>query len=213
MVLVTANWRRRGIATRLVDACLDAATQARPHHLAGRDAGGRRRLRPARLHADAAIAAAAAGEADGQPRRRGIVIGRRTSTRLIARDASAMGFDRSTLLSEFARASGSRIVSDRRRHGAGPRRPHRAAYRSAARRSRRSGAGAGRCHRALRERTLADRRRPLAGRVSATASSAPAGTSSGRFSACASAAPPSRPRNCRSPSPARNLDRNSVHAS
>ena len=27
MVLVTANWRRRGIATRLVDACLDAATQ------------------------------------------------------------------------------------------------------------------------------------------------------------------------------------------
>ena len=25
MVLVTANWRRRGVATRLVDACLDAA--------------------------------------------------------------------------------------------------------------------------------------------------------------------------------------------
>src|SRR6478735_12547727 len=27
MVLVTANWRRRGIATKLVDACLDAATK------------------------------------------------------------------------------------------------------------------------------------------------------------------------------------------
>src|SRR5438132_10235038 len=27
MVLVTANWRRRGIATRLVDACLNTATQ------------------------------------------------------------------------------------------------------------------------------------------------------------------------------------------
>ena len=27
MVLVTADWRRRGIATRLVDACLDAATR------------------------------------------------------------------------------------------------------------------------------------------------------------------------------------------
>src|ERR1700749_328634 len=25
MVLVTANWRRRGVATRLVDACVDAA--------------------------------------------------------------------------------------------------------------------------------------------------------------------------------------------
>ena len=27
MVLVTADWRRRGIATKLVDACLDAATR------------------------------------------------------------------------------------------------------------------------------------------------------------------------------------------
>ena len=27
MVLVTANWRRRGVATRLVDACLNAATK------------------------------------------------------------------------------------------------------------------------------------------------------------------------------------------
>ena len=27
MVLVTANWRRRGIATKLVDACLDAAAK------------------------------------------------------------------------------------------------------------------------------------------------------------------------------------------
>src|ERR1700737_4348046 len=27
MVLVTASWRRRGLATRLVDACLDAATK------------------------------------------------------------------------------------------------------------------------------------------------------------------------------------------
>src|SRR5260370_20694243 len=27
MVLVTANWRRRGLATRLVDACLDTATR------------------------------------------------------------------------------------------------------------------------------------------------------------------------------------------
>src|ERR1700743_1195898 len=27
MVLVTAEWRRRGIATKLVDACLDAATK------------------------------------------------------------------------------------------------------------------------------------------------------------------------------------------
>src|SRR5258707_8822640 len=29
MVLVTENWRRRGLATRLLDACLDAARQQR----------------------------------------------------------------------------------------------------------------------------------------------------------------------------------------
>ena len=27
MVLVTASWRRRGLATKLIDACLDAATK------------------------------------------------------------------------------------------------------------------------------------------------------------------------------------------
>ena len=27
MVLVTANWRRRGLATKLLDACLDAAAK------------------------------------------------------------------------------------------------------------------------------------------------------------------------------------------
>ena len=63
MVLVTADFRRRGIATKLVDACLDVAATARPDDLAGRDTGRRHRLRAARLHADAAIATAAANEA------------------------------------------------------------------------------------------------------------------------------------------------------
>ena len=111
MVLVTANWRRRGLATRLVDACLDAAAQARPDHLARRDAGRRHGLWPARLHADAAIAAAAAGEA---ARRQG---GKRryrpaASTPSLARDRRAMGFDRSTLLAEFGGRPGSRLVSN-----------------------------------------------------------------------------------------------------
>ena len=100
MVLVTADFRRRGIATRLVDACLDCGDTARPDHLAGRDAGRRHRLRTARLHADAAIATAAADEAARTPRQRGRYRPA-TSTRLAARDGSAMGFDRSTLLSEF----------------------------------------------------------------------------------------------------------------
>ena len=45
-------------ARRCLPRCGDTA---RPHDLAGRDAGRRHRLRSARLHADAAIAAAAAG--------------------------------------------------------------------------------------------------------------------------------------------------------
>ena len=146
MVLVTARLappRHRDQARRCLPRCGDTA---RPHHLAGRDAGRRHRLRPARLHADAAIAAAAAGEAARTPKQRGRYRPA-TSTHLIARDAGAMGFDRSTLLSEFAARPGSRIVSDGRRHRPGPRRTHRAAYRPAARRSRRSGAGAGRRHR------------------------------------------------------------------
>ena len=64
MVLVTESWRRRGLATktgRYLSQCRD---QARPDLLARRHAGGRRRLRPARFHADAATAAAAAGEFD-----------------------------------------------------------------------------------------------------------------------------------------------------
>ena len=81
MVLVTADFRRRGIATKLVDACLDVAATARSHDLAGRDTCRRHRLRSARLHADAAIETAAASEAarhrgvsaavGGQPRRLG----------------------------------------------------------------------------------------------------------------------------------------------
>ena len=44
-VLVTAPWRRRGLATRLVDACLAAAARDRLT-LARRDAGRRRGYGP-----------------------------------------------------------------------------------------------------------------------------------------------------------------------
>ena len=166
MVLVTARLappRHRDQAGRCLPRCGDTA---RPHRLAGRDAGGRHRLRPARLHADAAIAAAAAGEAAWTPRQRGRY-----------RPANLDDLDRARCrrhgirpqhiavgVRRRVRAPASCLM--RRRHRAGPRRPHRAAYRPAARRSRRSGAGAGRRHRSLRDRPLADRCRSLSGRVS-----------------------------------------------
>ena len=59
MVLVTAGWRRRGVATKLVDACLDAAAKQGLTSLARCDTGGRHGLWPAGICADAAIAAVA----------------------------------------------------------------------------------------------------------------------------------------------------------
>ena len=104
MVLVTADFRRRGIATKLVDACLDVATRrglttwldATP---AGATVYGPlgftptlqlRRLRLEKPQGTKATRPLSAGELDA----------------LAARDAGAMGFDRSTLLSEFSAAPG-----------------------------------------------------------------------------------------------------------
>ncbi|UPJ47116.1 GNAT family N-acetyltransferase [Bradyrhizobium sp. 200] len=110
MVLVTADFRRRGIATKLVDACLDVAKRrglttwldATP---AGTSVYGPlgfiptlqlRRLRLTKPQEANATRQLSAGHLEV----------------LVVRDASAMGFDRSTLLSEFAARSGSRVASD-----------------------------------------------------------------------------------------------------
>ncbi|WFU15247.1 GNAT family N-acetyltransferase [Bradyrhizobium sp. CB3481] len=112
MVLVTADSRRRGIATKLVDACLDAAKRrglttwldATP---AGATVYGPlgfmptlqlRRLRLEQPQTDKATRPLSAGSLDA----------------LATRDSRAMGFDRSTLLSEFAARPRSRIVSGER---------------------------------------------------------------------------------------------------
>jgi GNAT superfamily N-acetyltransferase len=110
MVLVTPRWRRRGVATRLVDACLSAATlrgltpwlDATP---AGASVYGPLgftpvlQLRRLRLEKPMKIRTA-------QPLSIGGI------DALIARDTSTMGFDRSALLFEFGSRPGSRIVSD-----------------------------------------------------------------------------------------------------
>ena len=112
MVLVTADFRRRGIATKLVDACLDVAKQrglttwldATP---AGATVYGPlgfiptlqlRRLRLTNPQGAGATRSLSDGNFDD----------------LAARDASAIGFDRRTLLTEFSARPSSRIVSDDR---------------------------------------------------------------------------------------------------
>jgi GNAT superfamily N-acetyltransferase len=110
MVLVTPSWRRRGIATKLVDACLAAATRrglttwldATPAGAAVYGPLGftpTLQLRRLRLEKPMDTTATRPLSASGP-------------VALIARDSVAMGFDRSSLLSEFGRRSGSRVVSD-----------------------------------------------------------------------------------------------------
>src|SRR5436305_600171 len=107
MVLVTQAWRRRGLATKLVDACLARATrQGLTPWLDATPAGATvygplgfepvlelQRLR----HTGAAPV--------NGPASNGSI------DELISRDRAAMGFERSALLREFAGRSGSRVVS------------------------------------------------------------------------------------------------------
>ena len=112
MVLVTADFRRRGIATKLVDACLGAAAkQGLTTWLDATPVGATvygplgfeptLQLRRLRLTTPQA------------PGGRGSLSNGNLNT-LTARDAGAMGFDRRPLLSEFFARPGSRIVSDDR---------------------------------------------------------------------------------------------------
>jgi GNAT superfamily N-acetyltransferase len=112
MVLVTANWRRRGLATKLVDACLAAAaSQGFVSWLDATPAGATVygplgfapmiQLRRLRLENSTAVKAGAprhssAGKLDD----------------IIARDRRSMGFDRSALLAELSGRSGSRLLTN-----------------------------------------------------------------------------------------------------
>jgi GNAT superfamily N-acetyltransferase len=113
MVLVTASFRRRGFATRLVDACLDAAAkQGLATWLDATPAGATvyaplgftptLELRRLRLET-AAVPNAAVSQAQSAF----------DLKRFVARDCLAMGFDRSALLAELGGRPGSRLMSSR----------------------------------------------------------------------------------------------------
>ena len=111
MVLVTASFRRRGLATRLIDACLDAAAkQGFTTWLDATPAGAAvyaplgftptlelRRLR---------LGILAVPKATTPQSRSGYGL-----DEFIGRDISTMGFDRSNLLAELGGRPGSRLVS------------------------------------------------------------------------------------------------------
>ena len=109
MVLVSANWRRRGIANALVDACLNAARKleltasldATPDGAAVYGPRGfmpTLQLRRLRLQN--------AGTAEAPPSLSSLSL-----DELSACDRRAMGFERGLLLKEFAGRPGSRMLS------------------------------------------------------------------------------------------------------
>jgi GNAT superfamily N-acetyltransferase len=111
MVLVTASFRRRGLATRLVDACLDAAAkQGFATWLDATPAGATvyaplgftptLELRRLRLETPALPNAAVSQSQSAFDLKR-----------FVARDCLAMGFDRSALLVELGGRPGSRLMS------------------------------------------------------------------------------------------------------
>jgi GNAT superfamily N-acetyltransferase len=111
MVLVTASWRRRGLATKLVDCCLDAAAkQGLTSWLDATPAGAAvygplgftPTLQLRRLHLEGST-----------PPKTEVPPLRSTDAldELIARDRRTMGFDRGTLLAELGGRPGSRLLS------------------------------------------------------------------------------------------------------
>jgi GNAT superfamily N-acetyltransferase len=112
MVLVTESWRRRGLATKLVDACLAAAAkQSLTTWLDATPAGAtvyaplgfKPTLQLRRLRLEHAMST----KAGAPPSLSSVSI-----EKFIARDRLAMGFDRAALLTELGGRSGSRLLSN-----------------------------------------------------------------------------------------------------
>jgi GNAT superfamily N-acetyltransferase len=108
MVLVAASWRRRGLATRLLDACLGKAREldltcwldATPAGvLVYRPLGFMPTVQLQRLRLSQS------GRGQGQAFLTSSI------DALAARDRDVMGFDRGALLAEFGRRSNSRVMS------------------------------------------------------------------------------------------------------
>jgi len=112
MVLVTQSWRRRGLATRLVDACLAAAGKqglttwldATP---AGATVYGPLGFKPALQLRRLRLEQSMSTGVEAPPS-----LSATSVDELAARDRIAMGFDRVRLLTELSARPGSRLLSN-----------------------------------------------------------------------------------------------------
>ena len=110
MVLVTADFRRRGIATQLVDTCLAAAAKQGLTTWLDATPDGATVYGPLGFEPTLQLRRLRLTEPKGAAASRPLSAGNLDV--LTSRDAGAMGFDRGPLLAEFSARPGSRIVSD-----------------------------------------------------------------------------------------------------
>ena len=110
MVLVTMKWRRRGVATQLVDACLDAARRLELTTWLDATADGAAVYGP--LGFTPTLQLRRLRLENAKPAEAPQTLSTCSLDEFIARDGRAMGFDRSALLAEFCSRSGSRVLSD-----------------------------------------------------------------------------------------------------
>lgn len=109
MVLVTESWRRRGLATRLVDACLTTASKLGLTTWLDATPAGAAVYAP--LGFTPTIQLRRLRLADARPTRGAPLLAGKLD-QFLACDVGAMGFDRRELLQELSGRSGSRLVSN-----------------------------------------------------------------------------------------------------
>jgi GNAT superfamily N-acetyltransferase len=109
MVLVTANWRRKGLATKLLDACLDAADRQKLTAWLDATPAGAAVYGPLGFAPTLELRRLRFEGSAASP----TLLSHGSLDELIARDRHAMGFERSALLGELGGRSGSRLSSHR----------------------------------------------------------------------------------------------------
>ncbi|HLZ05735.1 MAG TPA: GNAT family N-acetyltransferase [Bradyrhizobium sp.] len=109
MVLVTESWRRRGLATRLVDACLNTATKLGLTTWLDATPDGAQVYGPLGFAPTIQLRRLRLANAPGSG---GAPLPAATLTEFLTCDIGAMGFDRRGLLQELSGRAGSRLISN-----------------------------------------------------------------------------------------------------
>lgn len=112
MVLVTAPWRRRGLATRLVDTCLEVATRRRLTSWLDATAAGTAVYGPLGFTPSLQLRRLRLQKATPTTAEPPKPLSGGELAQFIARDRLALGFDRSALLAEISERPGSQLVSN-----------------------------------------------------------------------------------------------------